>query len=261
MSTPAPARPSFAAVRACAVTARGAVRPGNEDAVLLFDWINQSPRARLTELTTAWTPPLVCAVADGLGGHSAGELASRLAVADVANRYIAWDGPQAVHDGVIAVGHALHDTAARQPGTGGMRTTLAGVLLVDDGAYVFNVGDSRVYRLTDGYLEQLSVDDAGPDGATVTQSLGDPPEPPLAPHVALARLDPAGGRFLLCTDGVHGQLDERQFRAICREPDARALVERLRDEVYAAGAADNLTAVVVDVLPHPVDPPSGDPDR
>ncbi|TDC67018.1 serine/threonine-protein phosphatase [Micromonospora sp. KC207] len=240
---------TFATVRVCAVTARGAVRAGNEDAVLALDWISQSPRARVSDLTTAWTPPLACAVADGLGGHSAGELASRLAVADLANRYIAWDGFRAVHDGVVAIGHALHDTAARQPGTVGMRTTIAGVLLTGDGAYVFNVGDSRVYRITDGYLEQLSVDDAGPGGATVTQCLGDPPDAPLAPHVAHAPLDPAGARFLLCTDGVHGQLDERRLRAICRAPDARALVENLRDEVYAAGAADNLTAVVIDVLP------------
>ncbi|MFG1802918.1 PP2C family protein-serine/threonine phosphatase [Micromonospora carbonacea] len=246
-STPAPH--AFAAVRVCAVTARGAVRTGNEDAVLVLDWISQSPRARVTDLTTAWTPPLACAVADGLGGHRAGELASRLAAADLANRYIAWDSPRAVHDGIVAVGRALHDTAARQPGTAGMRTTIAGVLLTGDGAYVFNVGDSRAYRITDGYLEQLSVDDSGPDGATVTQCLGDPPAAPLAPHVALASLDPAGARFLLCTDGVHGQLDERRLRAICRTPDPRALVETLRDEVYAAGAADNLTAVVVDVLP------------
>ncbi|EEP70275.1 serine/threonine phosphatase [Micromonospora sp. ATCC 39149] len=240
---------TFATVRVCAVTARGAVRAGNEDAVLALDWISQSPRARVSDLTTAWTPPLACAVADGLGGHSAGELASRLAIADLANRYIAWDGPRAVHDGVVAIGHALHYTAARQPGTAGMRTTIAGVLLTGDGAYVFNVGDSRVYRITDGYLEQLSVDDAGPGGATVTQCLGDPPDAPLVPHVAHAPLDPAGARFLLCTDGVHGQLDERRLRAICRAPDARALVENLRDEVYAAGAADNLTAVVIDVLP------------
>ncbi|MEU8328754.1 PP2C family serine/threonine-protein phosphatase [Micromonospora sp. NPDC048839] len=257
-TAPPPHPHAYATVRACAVTARGAVRPINEDAVLIFDWISQSPRARITELVADWTPPLVCAVADGLGGHPAGELASRLALADLAGRYIAWDRPEAIHDGLVTIGRVLHEAAARASGTVGMRTTIAGILLTAHGGYAFNVGDSRVYRLTDGYLEQLSIDDAA-TSATVTQALGDPPDDPLVPHVTLTPLDPAGGRFLLCTDGVHGQLDEQHLRRLCREPEARGVVERLRDEVYAAGATDNLAAVVVDLHAHPV-APAEDPE-
>jgi serine/threonine protein phosphatase PrpC len=228
-------------VRVTALTARGIVRQANQDAVVAADWLSQAAEPRVVELA-ADGPLLLFAVADGLGGHNAGDLASRLAVGDLVARYPGWTSAEAVRAGLIAVSETLHHTAARAPATAGMRTTVAGLLLAASGARVFNVGDSRVYRITDGYLEQLSVDHAS-GRSTLTQALGDTPGG-LDPHVGDA---PAQGRYLLCTDGVHGVLDERVLRRSCRLDDAAKLVEALRDEVYAEGAPDNLSLLVVDV--------------
>lgn len=233
-------------VRVTALTAPGAVRTVNQDAMLAFHWISQAAQARAVELAAEGPRPLMVAVADGLGGHNAGDLASRLALADLAGRHVTWDTAEAVHTGLIAVGDALHRTAARSPATVGMRTTVAGILLTADGVAHFNVGDSRVYRITDGYLEQLSVDHAS-GRSTVTQALGDPPDQPLDPYVRMLPPDPAGARYLLCTDGVHGALEERTLHRVCRLDDARKLVETLSDETYAAGAPDNLSVMLVDV--------------
>ncbi|WP_229075944.1 PP2C family serine/threonine-protein phosphatase [Actinoplanes sp. DH11] len=233
-------------VRVTALTGRGAVRPGNQDAVLAFDWISQATEPRVVQLTAAGPPPLLFAVADGLGGHNAGDLASRLAVADLAARHPGWDTAEAVHAGLVAIGESLHHTAARSPATAGMRTTVAGLLLTTDGVCVFNVGDSRVYRVTDGYLEQLSVDHAS-GRSTVTQALGDPPADPLDPFVQQSAPDPAGARYLLCTDGIHGALDDRALRKACRLTDPADLATTLRDDTFAAGAPDNLSLLVIDI--------------
>ncbi|GAA4609017.1 protein phosphatase [Actinoplanes octamycinicus] len=229
--------------RVTALTARGSVRAGNQDAVLVAGWTSQAAEPRIVELTTDG-PPLLFAVADGLGGHNAGDLASRLAVGDLVARHPGWDTAEAVHAGLIAVSEKLHHTAARAPATAGMRTTVAGLLLHAGGARIFNVGDSRVYRITDGYLEQVSVDHAS-GRSTLTQALGDTPGG-LDPYV---RDTPAEGRYLLCTDGVHGVLDDRVLRRSCRLDDAAKLVEALRDEAYAEGAPDNLSILVVDIRP------------
>ncbi|MBB2946869.1 protein phosphatase [Actinoplanes lutulentus] len=231
-------------VRVAALTECGAVRTDNQDAVLALGWISQAARPRVVELATDGEPPLLLAVADGLGGHNAGALASRLAAAELATRHPGWDSPEAVHAGLIAAGETLHYTGARAAATAGMRTTVAGVLVTADAVGVFNVGDSRVYRITDGYLEQLTVDHAS-GRSTVTQALGDPPADPLDPFVLFTPREP--GRYLLCTDGIHGAVDERILRKACRLEDSRELVEALRSEAYAAGAPDNLSVLVADL--------------
>ncbi|BCJ39759.1 hypothetical protein GCM10010168_77850 [Actinoplanes ianthinogenes] len=229
-------------VKVTSLTGRGLVRSGNQDAVLAFDWICQAAEPRVVELAVDGPPPLLFAVADGLGGHNAGDLASRLAAGDLVARHPGWDTAEAMHAGLIAISENLHHTAGRAPATAGMRTTVAGLLLHGGGARVFNVGDSRVYRITDGYLEQLSVDHAS-GRSMLTQALGDAPGG-LDPYVADT---PAEGRYLLCTDGVHGVLDDRVLRRSCRLDDAAKLAEALRDEAYAEGAPDNLSLLVVDV--------------
>jgi PPM family protein phosphatase len=129
----------------------------------------------------------VLAVVDGLGGHRARKLASRLAVQKIARRGAGWSGEPAVRDGLFAVDQVLAAVAANDPATAGMATTVAGIALTPAGMIAFNVGDSRVYQIVEGYPEQLSVDDAVtvPDGAPtgcITQALGDGGSSPPRPH-------------------------------------------------------------------------------
>lgn len=241
----------MSAVRAVALTGRGRVRTANEDAVMVFEWISQAPRPHLVELRAGATAPLLCAVADGMGGHPAGRLASALALELTAQQYPEWTDQAALRAGLVLVNTALHDAACRHANTKGMGTTIAGIVFVGERVLCFNIGDSRVYQITDGYVEQLSVDDTAPapDGKPsnrITQALGDPPGR-LDPHIVEVPLTGEASRFLLCTDGVTSVLDPACFRRLCRSPELAALVAGLRDAVYQAGAEDNLSIVAVDL--------------
>jgi serine/threonine protein phosphatase PrpC len=240
-------------VRAVATTGRGQVRPGNEDAVLVFEWLSQAQRPQLVELRApATSVPLVCAVADGMGGHAAGEVASVVALSHTAGEYHEWSTIEATRAGLLAVNEAVYARADASAETTGMGTTLAGIVILAEQGICFNVGDSRVYRISDGYVEQLSIDHVvtEPDGtpsSRLTQALGEPPDHPLEPHVVEVPLTATPSRFLICSDGVTSVLELAKFRDLCRETGLHDLVTGLRDAVYEDGAHDNLSIIAVDV--------------
>ena len=226
-------------------TDRGLVRRINEDALLAY--------------------PPVFLVADGMGGHAAGDVASRLAVeefAQLAGRAAA--EPDEIHACFRRTARRLRDVvdAGRTAGT-----TVAGVAVAAyDGAeywLVFNIGDSRVYRLAEGRLEQISVDhsvvqdliDAGeidpadasvhPERHVITRAIATDAEP--APDYWLIPAGPTD-RLLVCTDGLTIELPhERLERVLATVPDPQLAAERLVAEAVASGGADNISAVVVDV--------------
>jgi serine/threonine protein phosphatase PrpC len=226
-------------------TDRGLVRDVNEDALLAY--------------------PPVFLVADGMGGHDAGDLASRIAVEEFAQLA----GQAAASSDDVHACFVRTAARIRTEFTGGRQggTTVAGVAVTehDGGSYwlVFNVGDSRVYRWDGEQLEQVSVDhsvvqelvDLGeidladaethPERHVLTRALGtgEAPEPDYW-------LLPAGlhDRFLICTDGLTRELGEPAIQDVLvstGDPqDAAALLVRLALE---HGARDNVSAVVVDV--------------
>ena len=249
-----------------AVTARGSVRQTNQDTLLVLDWISQADEPRPLCMQASVAPPAVLAVADGLGGHRAGELASRLAAQEIARRGAGWAGEPAVRDGLSAVNQVLAAVAANDPETAGMATTVAGIALTSAGMVAFNVGDSRVYQIVEGYPEQLSVDDAVtvPDGAPtgrITQALGDGGSPPR-PHTRPVPVVGEKARILICSDGLSGVLPLNQLRKLCRQPDLDELVRGLLEAAFDAGAPDNVSIIAADLYhPRPADPttPTGDP--
>ncbi|MDD9207471.1 protein phosphatase 2C domain-containing protein [Georgenia sp. 10Sc9-8] len=222
--------------------------------------------------------PPVFAVADGMGGHARGDMASQTAVAvlsEVARQ--AGDAPAraAVQD---AVQRAMTEAADRirrtmaedargaavQDAVAG--TTVAGVVLTEqDGRphwLVLNVGDSRVYRLTEGALEQVSVDhslvqemvDAGalsrqdarvhPQRNVITRAVGTDGEVEVDFWTVPVR---AGDRYLLCTDGLLGELDEEEIATVLHaEADPEQAAATLVERAVAGTADDNVTVVVVD---------------
>lgn len=211
----------------------------------------------------------VFVVADGMGGHAAGDVASRLAV----EVFGALDnGDWAVRsDAVIdAVSHAnqsILDAARQNEGRSGMGTTAVGLIAVEDNGhdywFAFNVGDSRLYRSFHGDLEQISVDhslvqelfEAGaitqeqrrdhPRANVVTRVLGT--EPPPMPDYWLRAPQP-GERFLLCSDGLSNEVTDPVIEAtLAAGEDARTTAEQLVELALTAGGRDNITAVVVDV--------------
>jgi len=227
-------------------TDTGPVRPHNEDA--------------------AFATPRLAVVADGVGGHAAGEVASRIVVGALASLEKAWvDGPldEALARAVTEGNERIAFIASCRPETAGMSTTLTAVALHGD-FVVANIGDSRAYLLRDGTLRQLTRDDSllqelldaglvDPDAArshprrnVVTAALDGAPgrEPAVSRVPALA-----GDRLLLCSDGLSDVLDAARIAELLAEPDASGAAEALVRAALGAGARDNVTVVVADAVP------------
>ena len=225
----------------------GQVRSANEDAFLAVEGL--------------------AAVADGMGGHRAGEVAS----ADTIEALRSIQGSRSLDDLVRAVHMAnrqISERAERDPELAGMGTTVVVVGLVRrdglDELAVLNVGDSRVYLHADGELHQLTEDHSlveslvregrlsseeavnHPQKNVLTRALG--VEPLVVVDAWLLR--PCDGdRLLLCSDGLTNELDDARIAEILAEGDPpEVAARRLAAEADAAGGRDNVTTVVADVV-------------
>ena len=227
-----------------AATSTGRVRRVNEDSYLV-------------------SPPLF-AVADGMGGHDAGEVASAVAI-DVLARY-ARGGPLSVDTVLAALDEANRAVIGRDEANR-MGTTVTGLasLVTPAGSQlmVFNVGDSRVYRLAGDQFGQLTVDHsevqelvlAGaitpeqarthPRRNIVTRALGSDfvvrPDHWLLPPLA-------GDRYLVCSDGLTGELTDEEILPLLRAGNQQQAAEALVAAADEAGGHDNTTVIVVDVI-------------
>lgn len=238
-----------------AATDVGRVRSHNEDAHL--------------------AEPPVFVVADGMGGHQGGEVASGIVVEEFARLAAAGfdrnHGPDVVSSTLRAAQERIeaYGAAHQRPGRPWYAgTTVVAALLVEDAGtdkwLLVNLGDSRIYRLVDGALDQISVDhsvvqelmDAGmlsrsdaarhPERHVITKAVGGPALP--EPDFFLLPLS-AAERLVLVSDGVSGLLEDAQIAEILGSaPDPRDAADRLVRAAVEAGGTDNATAVVVDVV-------------
>jgi len=195
---------------------------------------------------------LTCAVADGAGGHPAGERASAAALASIMAAAI--PSTHALGEAVTTAHARLHDEIDGDPSCRGMATTVAILVVSGEEVLLANVGDSRIYEVLPSGLLQLSVDDraARPDWAdeahetsVLTQVVGGF-ERGVIPQPHVDRCPAEDGLcFLLCSDGVAACLSDDQV-ADClsdAENDAGAL-RRLVDACLRAGAPDNVTVML-----------------
>jgi len=233
-------------LRAGAATDVGRVRKHNEDSVL-------AERS-------------VFVVADGMGGHAAGEVASRIVVETMAGLAdLDRVRPEDVVAALTEANTAILQSVARHPEQRGMGTTATGLAVVTAGGSdhwaVFNVGDSRVYRFIGGDFALVTVDhsevremvDAGliteaeaarhPLRNVVTRSLGTESMP--TPDVWVFPPHP-GERFVICSDGLSNELDRDEIREIVAAvDDPQDAAEALVRAAVEAGGRDNVTVIVV----------------
>ncbi|HWS47215.1 MAG TPA: Stp1/IreP family PP2C-type Ser/Thr phosphatase [Acidimicrobiia bacterium] len=250
---------------AAASTHQGLVRDNNEDAFLIDD------RRGLF------------AVADGMGGHRGGEVASRTAI-EALRASVAAD--TALNHAIERANDAVITRAAGDDDLAGMGTTLTAVVVVGGHQLlVGHVGDSRAYVVHDGTLRRVTDDhslveelvregrltpeqaEAHPQRAIITRALGVDTDV----EVDLYTLDVVeGDRVVLCSDGLTTMVRERDVERIARgEHDPQRAADALVDAANAAGGEDNITVVVIDVLevdpPAPPDPtallPAQEPDE
>ena len=234
-----------------AATAAGPVRAVNEDAVAAHGTILSGERAGLEGIVDPQVDT-VFVVADGMGGHPCGGLASNLVVTGLAA-----DPPEPTEAScAAAVRRAnlqLHMAMTQQPETLGMGAVLAGLVLRGTRSCWFNVGDSRVYHsLADGRLVQLSIDDVcagGPVGGKLPRLSaavgGRRTIAPIEPHTGSTVLA-TGERLVLCSDGVTATLGDAAIAAIVHAAATLSgAVQDLLDACHRAGARDNISVVVV----------------
>lgn len=229
----------------------GLVRPHNEDAL----W----PQPQGGEVARGEAEAsLLAMVADGMGGHVGGEVASRLAVE------AAIAGPGDAVARVRAANAAVVGTALDRPRLAGMGTTMTLGIFAADGVEIGHIGDSRAYLYREGALTQLTRDhslvaemiasgEISPEEAAVhpfrsviTRALG------MESSVVIDRvhrdLSP-GDRVLLCTDGLTTMLDDDHIAALLQGTPGPEAAAALIEAANRAGGLDNISVVVVDLRP------------
>jgi protein phosphatase len=209
-------------------------------------------------------------VADGMGGHAAGEVASEMAVETLARELQVMpdeqdDSRQArIAAALKLANRTIHERTVQETEKHGMGTTVSAMILKDGRYFIGQVGDSRVYLLREGELRQLTKDhsyvqeqvDAGvltpeqaryhPYSNVITRCVGAGSE--VQPDTLVGDVK-AGDVFLLATDGLTGMVDDRRlFRLLSSRATPQRVVEALIAEANGRGGLDNITAIVIHQL-------------
>ena len=233
----------------CALTDQGVRRQHNEDAVIALPHIG------------LW------AVADGMGGHEAGDVASRMVIEELANvaRPTSFSFfIDAVEDALRTVNDRLRQHAAETFAGRMMGSTVVSLLKSEGYGACLWAGDSRLYRLHQGQLQQVSRDhsqvqqllDSGvltaeqaehhPNANVITRAVGGAEQ--LVVDVAMFEVAPAD-RFLLCSDGLYNEMSRARLAELLAQGSHEQAARLLLDEALAAGARDNVSLIVLSVTP------------
>ena len=232
-------------LRYAARSDRGLVRQNNQDAV--------------------YAGPRLLALADGMGGHAAGEVASKVVIAAFAP--LDDDEPgndllDQLHEATLAGNAAISELVREDPEREGMGTTLTAMLFGGNKIGLAHVGDSRAYLMRDGTLNQITHDDTfvqslidegritedeanhHPQRSLLLKALtGHDVEPSLAVREARA-----GDRYLLCSDGLSGVVSAETLAEALQIPDPQVCADRLIELALKGGGPDNVTCIVADVV-------------
>jgi serine/threonine protein phosphatase PrpC len=220
----------------------GRVRERNEDSILV-------------------DPPLYV-VADGMGGHRGGQVASQLALETMEE--LAADGSGSLAEHVRRANRAVWDRALEDERLAGMGTTLTAARIDGSAALLAHVGDSRAYLLREGMLRQLTTDhtlvarmvssgeiseaeaDVHPHKNVLTRAIGTDEQVEVDEDTVALQAD---DRLLLCSDGLTGMVTEEQIQAILEHSDgAQQAADRLVKAANRAGGIDNISVVVLDAI-------------
>ena len=245
-----------AVVKFAAKTDLGRVRDNNEDKFDFFE--PEEPGVQATKGS-------LYAVADGMGGHSAGQIACELALKTLIRFYYSVatsDVADGLRRAVVEANNLIWDTSQIIRERSGMGTTLTAVVVREDSMTVAQVGDSRAYLIRGGEISQITHDHSwvaeqvrlgsmtedealgSPFRNILTRSLGTAPtvEPDISAH-QLQALD----TIVLCSDGLSGHLAPSDILRICDKASPSAAATQLIEEANDRGGKDNITALILNI--------------
>ena len=232
-------------------SAVGLVRSGNEDSALASAHL--------------------IAVADGMGGHAAGEVASKIAITTLADSAVVFTNPvidqESADDLFLTAIHAINNeikvAVDENPQLSGMGTTLTSLFLRGNAVALLHIGDSRAYRLRGNSFEQLSVDHTVIqellNAGTITESeISTHPQRSVLTQVLMGDglleiplpifEGKVKDRYLVCSDGLSSVLTEKEIKSLIKGKDRDQALDALIDATYINGAPDNVTIVIADIV-------------
>jgi len=237
-----------------AITDLGLIRENNEDKFEFFE--PEEPELLAVK-------GCFYAVADGMGGHSSGQIASELALKTILRTYYADPSDDVVESLKAAMGAAnsyIYDTAQAVPERAGMGTTCTAVVLRNDDMYVGHVGDSRLYLIRDGALRRVSEDHSwiaeqvkrgalteeearmSPFRNVITRSLGATAD--VEVDIYQEKVE-KGDVLVLCSDGLSGCVSDEEILELAGAWSPSVAAMKLVDRANELGGGDNITVVVV----------------
>ncbi|MFT4214420.1 MAG: protein phosphatase 2C domain-containing protein [Microbacterium sp.] len=230
--------------------------------------ISHTGKVRSNNQDSGYAGSTLFVVADGMGGHAGGDVASSIAVhrlKDLDRPYASTtDAERALQDTIASTATVLIDTVAQRPELAGMGTTVSALIMVDDYAVIGHIGDSRIYLYRDGALTQITTDhtfvqrlvDSGritleearyhPRRSVLMRVLGDmDPDPEVDTFIMATQ---PGDRWLLCSDGLSGVVDDAHTdKALGQGLPPGRTADLLLKQTLDGGAPDNVTVIIVDV--------------
>lgn len=238
------------------ITHRGTEKPTNEDCIVVGFWSSQETMQEARPFEQELDLPFACIVCDGMGGHNDGEKASLMVAKGLARRIVAL-GPKGIADSVRAVNAELFAHVRANPDLAGMGSTTVGIAAHDRSLVIFNVGDSRAYKVGEKGLMQLSTDDVpepawklGTGKQRSTRLLqcfgGRTSFSDIVPNVLTEPSRP-DSTYLLCCDGLYETVTEEEMASLIG-PDLKASAEALMRAALEKKARDNVTIALVRVV-------------
>jgi len=220
---------------------------------------------------SALAAPKIVAVADGMGGHAGGEVASKIAILALADLEPVLNDPNIDSDSredlllniSYEIDRQISERSKQEPKLSGMGTTLTALHLAQDFVELLHIGDSRCYSFQDGKFIQLSYDhtvmqELLDQGRLTPEEVINHPQRSLLTQALMgdSGIDPAllifpakiGDNFLLCSDGLNVVLSDQEITKLIKKNSGTKLVSALVEAVKAKGAPDNVTVLWVEVV-------------